>query len=114
MNNFDRGETIVQTITLQDEDSVDLDLANFDVDIIVKVYHKYLGTELGRYSSQDGTVTLSDPTTDGEITFTIPDNVTATAALGVYSYQVKTEDADGSPQFRTFVGDCFYLKKALT
>ena len=113
MNDFDRGESIPLTITLQDEDSADLDLANFDT-IVVKVYHKHLGTELGRYSLADSTVTNSDPTTDGEITFTILDSSTATAALGVYQYQVKTEDADGSPRFRTFVGDCFYLKKALT
>jgi hypothetical protein len=114
MNNFDRGESAVITVTLQDENSADLDLANFDVDIVVKVYHKHLKTELGRYSVQDATVTKSDPTTDGEITFTIPDSTTATAALGVYEYQVRTEDADGSPQFRMFRGDCFYLKKALT
>ncbi len=114
MNDYDRGESIEMTITLQDENDADLDLANFDVDIIVKVSHKYLKTELGRYSVQDSTVTKSDPTTDGEITFTIPDSTTASAALGVYEYQVKTEDADGSPQFRTFRGDCFYLKKALT
>jgi len=113
MNNYDRGESCPITVTLQDENSEDLDLANFDF-ITVKVWHKHLGTELGRYSSQDGTITNSDPTTDGEITFTVTDTQTATAPLGVYKYQVKTEDADGSPRFRTFVGDAFYLKKALT
>lgn len=113
MNDFDRGESIPITVTLQDSDSADLDLADFDF-ITVKVTHKHLKSELGRYSSQDSTITNSSPTTDGEITFTVTDAQTATAPLGVYEYQVKTEDADGSPRFRVFVGDAFYLKKALT
>jgi len=113
VQDYDRGESIPLTITLQDEDDADLDLANFDT-IVVKIWHKHLRTELGRYSLADSTVTNSDPTSDGEISLTVLDSTTATAALGVYQYQVKTEDADGSPRFRTFVGDAFYLKKALT
>ena len=113
MDSFDRGESIPITVTLQDSDSADLDLGDFDT-IVVKVTHKHLKSELGRYSLADSTITNSNPTTDGEITFTVLDSSTATGPLGVYQYQVKTEDADGSPRFRTFVGDAFYLKKALT
>jgi len=86
MNDFDRGEDAQITVTLQ-ASSVDLDLAQFD-EIVVKVTHKYLKTLLGRYSVADGTVSESDPTTDGEITFTVLGSVTASAALGVYEYQV--------------------------
>ena len=113
MDNFDRGESCPITVTLQNSSSVDLDLADFDT-IVVKVSHKHLGTLLGRYSAADSTITNSSPTTDGEITFTVTSTQTADAALGVYKYQVKTYDADGSPKYRTFVGDAFYLKKALT
>jgi len=113
MQDFDRGESIVQTVTLNDEDGNALDTGDFDT-IVVKVSHKHLGSLLGRYSVADSTVTKESPTSDGQITFTVPDNVTASGALGVYEYQVKTEDASGSPRFRTFRGDCFYLKQART
>ena len=113
MNDFDRGEDAYIVVTLQDSDSVDLDTAQFD-DIIVKVTHKHLGTELARFSLQDSTVTAGSPTTDGEIMFTVLGSVTASAALGSYEYQIKTRDVDGTPIYRKFRGDCFYLKKALT
>lgn len=113
MDSNDRGESIPITVTLQDSDSVDLDLADFDT-IVVKVTHKHLKTLLGRYSVADSTISKSNPTTDGEVTFTVTDAQTSTGALGVYQYQVKTEDADGSPRFRVFRGDAFYLKQART
>jgi len=113
MNDFDRGEDAYITVTLQDSDSVDLDTAQFD-EIIVKVFHKHLGTALGRYSKADSTVTEADDTTDGEIYFTVLGSTTASAAIGVYEYQIKTRDVDGTPIYRKFRGDCFYLKKALT
>ena len=109
MTSYDRGESIAMEIVVE----ADLDMGVFD-DIIVKVSHKHLGTLLGRYSLQDSTVTLNDPTTDGTINFTIPDNTTAAGALGVYEYQVKTEEIGGSPQFRVWKADSFYLTQALT
>lgn len=113
MNDFDRGESIVITVTLNDSDDNALDTGDFDT-IVVKVSHKHLKSLLGRYSVADSTITKESPTSGGQITFTIPDSITAAGALGVYQYQVKTEDADGSPRFRTFVGDAFYLKQART
>lgn len=113
MNDFDKGESIVQTVTLNDSAGAALNTGDFDT-IVVKVSHKHLKTLLGRYSVADSTVTKESPTTDGQITFTVPDNITAGGSLGVYEYQVKTEDADGSPRFRTFRGDMFYLKQART
>jgi len=109
MDSYDRGESIVMEIELE----ADLDMSAFDF-ITVKIVHKHLRSVLGRYSLQDSTVTLNDPTTDGIVNFTIPDSVTAAAPLGVYEYQVKTEDANGSPRFRVFTGDSFYLTKAQT
>jgi len=113
LSDFDRGESIVITVTLNDSAGDALDTDDFDT-IVVKVSHKHLKSLLGRYSVADSTITKESPTTDGQITFTIPDSVTATGPLGVYEYQVKTEDADGSPRFRTFRGDAFYLKQART
>jgi len=109
MTSYDRGETIVMEIELEE----DLDMGDFDT-IVAKIVHKHLRSVLGRYSLADETVTLNDPTTDGVINFTIPDSVTAVGALGVYEYQVKIEDANGSPRFRVFTGDSFYLTKAQT
>ena len=113
MNDFDRGDDAKTTVTLQDADGTDLDTAQFDR-IWVKVSHKHLGTLIDAYNVGAATVTKGATSTDGEITFTVPDTVTATAALGVYEYQVKTRDNDGDPMYRTFRGDCFYLKNALT
>ena len=109
MTSYDRGETIVMEIELE----ADLDMSAFDI-IVAKIVHKHLRSVLGRYSLADSSVTLNDPTTDGVINFTIPDSVTAAAPLGVYEYQVKIEDVDGSPRFRVFTGDSFYLTKAQT
>lgn len=114
MNNFDRGESIPITVVCNDEDGTALDCDNF-VTIVVKVTHKHLKTELDRLSLAD-----SEVTADGVngITFIIPQSVTATGALGVYEYQIKTTESDSdyenSTRNRTFRGDCFYLKKALT
>ena len=113
MNDFDRGEDAKSTVTLQDSDGNDLDTATFDR-IWVKVFHKHLGTLIGSYNVGASTVTKESPTTGGLISFTVPDTVTADAALGVYEYQVKTRDNDGDPMFRKFRGDCFYLKKSRT
>jgi len=116
MNDFDRGESIKITVTLTDGTN-NLDTSNFNK-IEVKVSHKHLSTELDRFSLADSEVTKETPTSDGQISFVIPQSVTATAALGVYKYQVKTEETDtdceNNTRNRTFVGDCFYLKKALT
>ena len=116
MDNFDRGESIPRTVTLTDGTN-NLDTANF-TDIIVKVTHKHLKTELGRYSLNDSSVTKESPTSGGQITFIVEDSTTPSAALGVYQYQVKTRETDAdyesSIRTRTFVGDCFYLKKAIT
>jgi len=113
MNDFDRGEDAPTTVTLTDDDGTALDTAQFDR-IWVKVRHKHLKTEIGAYNVGAGTVTKESPTTGGQITFTVPDTVTVSAALGVYEYQVKTRDDDGDPMYRKFRGDCFYLKNALT
>lgn len=113
MNDFDRGEDAQNTVTLQNSSGTALDTANFG-EIVVKVSHKHLGTELGRYSVADGMVTKEDPTSDGQITFTVLGSTTANAALGVYEYQVYTRDYDGSPPKQKFKGDCFYLKSAKT
>ena len=113
MNDFDRGEDAKTTVTLKDSAGDALDTAQFDR-IWVKVSHKHLGTLIGAYNVGAATVTKEDPTAEGQISFTVADNVTATAALGVYEYQVKTRDDDGDPMYRKFRGDCFYLKKALT
>ena len=116
-NNFDRGESIPVTVNCDDEDGANLDVGNF-VTIVVKVIHKHLQTELDRFSLADSTVTLGSPTSGGNVTFIIPQSVTATAAIGMYEYQVKTTETDASyensTRNRTFRGDCFYLKKALT
>lgn len=113
MNDFDRGENAYHTVTLKDDDGNALDTSQFDR-IWVKIRHKHLGTEIGAYNVGATTVTKETPTSGGQITFTVPDSVTATAALGVYEYQVKTRDNDGDPMYRKFRGDCFYLKSALT
>lgn len=113
MNDFDRGEDAKSTVTLQDSAGTALDTAQFDR-IWVKVSHKHLGTLVGAYNVGASTVTKVNPTTDGQISFTVPDTVTATAALGVYEYEVKTRDNDGDPMIRKFRGDCFYLKRAKT
>ena len=113
MNDFDRGEDAKTTVTLQDADGDTLDTAQFDR-IWVKVSHKRFGTLVGAYNVGAATVTKEDPTSGGQISFTVPDNVTATAATGVYEYQIKTRDNDGDPMYRKFRGDCFYLKKAKT
>ena len=113
MNDFDRGENAKTTATLKDDDGNALDTAQFDRRW-VKVSHKLNGTLIGAYNVGAGTVTKETPTSGGQITFTVPDTVTATAATGVYEYQVKTRDNDGSPMYRKFRGDCFYLKNALT
>lgn len=113
MNDFDRGESAKTTVTLQNSAGSALDTGDFD-EIVVKVSHKHLGTELGRYSVEDSTVTKESPSADGQISFTVLPSVTASAALGVYEYQVKTRDKDGDPKWRVFRGNCFYLKQALT
>ena len=113
MNDYDRGEDIYQTVTLQDDDAAALDTSQFN-EIVVKVWHKHLGTELGRYSDADSTVTQDGTTSTGKIYFTILGSTTADAALGVYEYQIFTRDYDGSPPKRKFKGDSFYLKKAKT
>jgi len=113
MNDFDRGEDAYITVTLKDSDAAALDTSQFN-EIVVKVRHKHLGTELSRYSVADSTVTASSPTSGGQITFTVLGSTTADVALGVYEYQVFTRDYDGSPPKRKFMGDCFYLKSALT
>ena len=112
MTEYSRGESILKTITLTDSAGTALDLDNFDL-ITVKIIHKYLKSELGRYSLQDETVTTGTPAA-GIITFTVKDSQTATAPLGVYEYQVKTEDTNGDPKIRVFTGDAFYITKAIT
>jgi len=109
MTEYSRGESIALAIVTD----ADLDCEDFDF-ITVKIVHKYLKSELARYSLQDTTVTINEPGTDGIVNFTIPDSVTATATLGVYEYQIKTEEIAGSPQFRVYTGDAFYLTQALT
>ena len=106
MNDFDRGEDAKSTITLQDSDGNALDTAQFDR-IWVKVFHKHLGVLIGTYNVGASTVTKESPTANGQISFTVPDTVTATAALGVYEYQIKTRDNDGDPMYGKFRGDCF-------
>ena len=113
MDSYDRGEGAVRTHTLTDSAGTALDLSAFD-EIVVKVIHKHLGTVLGRYSLGEGTVSKSDPTTDGEITYEVLPVTTADAALGLYQYQAKTRDYDGVPKRQVFSGDDFYLTKALT
>lgn len=113
MNSNDRGDSIVMAITLTDSAAAALDTGDFDI-IVVKIIHKHLNTVLGRYSLADSTVTINTPSTDGIINFTIPDNITAAGALGVYKYQVKTEDASAATRFRVWTADSFYLKQALT
>ena len=117
MNSYDRRESIPVTVTLTSDGTTALDTSNF-VTITVKVTHKHLGSSMGRYSLVDSSVTKESPTTDGQITFICEDSETANAPLGVYKYQVKTTETDAdyesSIRTRTFVGDCFYLKKALT
>lgn len=113
MNDFDRGEDAKSTVTLQDSDGNALDTSQFDR-IWVKVSHKLHGTLVGAYNVGAGTVTKESPASGGQISFTVPDTVTADAALGVYEYQIKTRDNDGDPMYRKFRGDCFYLKRAKT
>ena len=113
MNDFDRGEDAKSTVTLQNSSGTALDTASFD-EIVVKVFHKHLGTQLGRYSVADSTVTKETPTSDGQISFTCLGSDTADAALGVYEYQVYTRDYDGDPPKLKFRGDLLYLKKAKT
>ena len=48
------------------------------------------------------------------IFFTVLGSTTASAATGVYEYQVNTRDYDGEPPKQKFRGDAFYLKKART
>lgn len=113
MTGYDRGDSIVMAITLNDSAGDPLNTGDFDI-IVVKIIHKHLRSVLKRYSLADGTVTINDPSTDGIINFTILDNTTSVGPLGVYQYQVKTEDADGATRFRVLTEDSFYLKQALT
>lgn len=117
MNDFDRGEPVTITVNCDDEDGDNLDVSGFNT-IIIKVIHKHLGTLLDKLTLGDGEIVISDTPTDGNVTFIVPGSVTASAALGVYKYQIRTSETDtdynDNVRHRVFSSDAFYLKKAVT
>lgn len=97
---FNRGASITRILNLTDTDTeAAIDIATLD-DIICTVYHSVTSRILGTYSLGAGTVTTIDAA-NGQIRFIVPKSVTATADLGVYYCNIRTEETDANYEDNT-------------